>query len=228
MALPTINTYYVNEQKIGLYWKASPKSAIQKWNVYGCEYVSISFSGTNKGVMFPGNFTYLTTITNRDDPRTPGSVFLELVKADLSIDATDSPYNVTIRAVDANNVESPFEVNNVHAIPLQDSRFVDEAGWPVNQTYKNFEIDLWNTSGFDKDRYLNITSLMGRPAKQIKIDNLGTDPVWVKFNSFGSDPISVRQDQNYSFDLKRGELQIEKIYLHNPGGNATVRIFVAG
>ena len=43
MALPTINTFFVDRNKIGLYWKASPTSDIGKWNVYGTPAVTIDF-----------------------------------------------------------------------------------------------------------------------------------------------------------------------------------------
>ncbi len=49
MAVPEINTFSVNEQKIDLYWKASPKSAVKKWKVYGTPAVTIDFVPPEKG-----------------------------------------------------------------------------------------------------------------------------------------------------------------------------------
>ena len=54
------------------------------------------------------------------------------------------------------------------------------------------------------------------------------DNAWVRFNSINNDPISIRHGSPYPFDLKRGELYIKRIYIHNPSTNdITMRVFVA-
>ena len=58
MALPNINTYYVNREEIALYWKASPKSDIKKWNLYGSSTAPIDINDPTKGVDISG-FTLL-------------------------------------------------------------------------------------------------------------------------------------------------------------------------
>ena len=119
------------------------------------------------------------------------------------------------------------DVGDIHAVPFRDAYFVDEAGEPVNVVYKSFEFDLWPLVSWDPDRYINITSLLGRPAKQIKIDAVG-DNCWVRFNSLNNDPISIRYSSPYQFEARRGELRIDKLFIHNPSTNdITVRIWVA-
>ena len=229
MAIPNINTYAVDENNFILTWEASPKSTIAKWNLYGSPDVEVDFIPPNSGVVLPGNFALLREgIPNvSGNPLTPGSVMVTIPRSELSIDNFDPYYFIITSIEKVTGVESALEIDNIHACPIYDDYFVDEAGWPVNVVYKNWEVDLWPLSNWDVNRYLNVSSLLGRSARQIKIDSLGSD-IWVRFNSIGSDPISIRESTPYQFDLKRGELQINKIYLHNPTNNdATVRIFVA-
>jgi len=142
---------------------------------------------------------------------------------------SEAPYYFMITSVDGSNVESALEVDNLHGTPFRDGYVVDEAGQPANVVYKNFEFDMWPGTTWDIDRYLNIVSLMGRSAKEVKIDVIGTN-IWVRFNSFSSDPISIRESSPYHFMImRRGELIVNKIYFHNPTCcDATVRVFVAG
>jgi hypothetical protein len=228
--LPTINTYSVSDDKFGLYWKATPKSNIKGWNLYGSYEAQVDFIPPEKGLVLPNGFTKLRdNLPNHPNSMTPGSVYVEVTRSELGLSG-EAPYYFTITANEEVSpgtiVESSMEVPNVHAVPRNDAYFVDEAGWPCNVVYKNFEFDLWPLSGWDVDRYLDIVSLLGRPAREAKIDSVGAN-IWVKFNSLTSDPISIRHSDD-GFDLKRGELMIHKIYVHNPTVNdATVRIFVA-
>ncbi|MDB4330324.1 hypothetical protein N9948_01240 [bacterium] len=232
--LPIINTFFVDQDKIALYWKASPKSNIGKWNVYGTPAVSIDFMLPNKGAALDGGLTPANAfvllkegIANRDTPLTPGSVYVEFTRAELGI-APGDPFYFAITSVEKKtSTESALEVPNIHAVPYSDDYFVDEAGQPSNVVYKSFEFPIWPTSGWDVDRYLDIVSLLGRPAKQIKMDAVG-DNFWVRFNSFNSDSVSVRHSSE-GFELLRGELQVCRLWLHNPTTNdVTIRIFVAG
>jgi len=235
MTLPTINTYNVDKDTIGLYWKASPKSDIGKWNVYGTPEVTIDFIPPNKGVVLNGGinpanaFVLLnkgTGVANRDTALTPGSVYVEFTRADLGI-GPEAPFYFAITSIDKSGSESALEITNIHAVPASDGYFVDEAGQPMNVVYKSFEFDLWPLASWDLERGLDIVSLLGRPAKQIKIDAVG-DNFWIRFNSFTSDPISIRHSSQ-GFQLLRGELQISRFWIHNPTTNdVTVRIFVAG
>lgn len=235
MAVPTINTYSVNEENIQLYWKASPKSEVKKWNVYGSTGVTIDFIPPEKGVvlnggMFPENAFNLIRegIPNRDTELTPGSVYTLFTKEELGI-SEHAPYYFYIMPVgaDGNEIGVP-DPGNVQAVPFRDSHFVDNAGEPVNVVYKSFEVDLWPLIGWDENRYINVNSLLGRPANMIQMDAIGEN-CWVRFNSINNDPISVRENSPYKFDLNRGGLKIEKIYVHNPTtGDVTLRIWVAG
>ncbi len=228
MSLPNINTFSVDEQNIELFWRASPASNIRKWNLYGAPSVLVDFIPPNKGVVLPGLFTKLIEgITNHENPITPGSVYIKISRSLMGVAPYD-PYYFLITSVDINGVESALEVSNLHSVPWADDYYVDEAGQPVNVVYKNFEFDLWPLSGWDPDRFLDINSLLGRSAKEVKVDSVGAN-IWIKINSMGSDPISIRESLQHDFYLIRGELLVERIYFHNPTTNdATVRVFVAG
>jgi len=234
MAVPTINTFSVDKDQIQLFWKANPKSAVKKWNVYGTPNVTIDFVPPAKGVVLNGGATPANafvrigdSIPNRDTYLTPGSVLASFTRADLGIAASD-PFYFTIMPVDQNGAEiGTMNVADIHAVPFRDAYFVDEAGEPINVVYKSFEFSLWPLVGWDINRYLDITTLLGRPAKQIKIDAVG-DNCWVRFNSINNDPISIRYTSPYQFEARRGELKIDKLYIHNPSTNdITVRIWVA-
>ena len=233
MAVPTINTFSVDANNIQLYWKASPKSNIKKWNVYGSPGVTIDFIPPEKGVVLGGGaypqnaFTLLKGgVPNRDTPLTPGSVLESFSRSELGISG-ESPYYFTIMPVDENGVEiGTMDPGSIHAVPFRDAYFVDEAGQPINMVYKSFEFDLWPLVGWDPDRYLDITSLLGRPAKNIKIDAVG-DNCWIRFNSLSNDPISIRYSSQFQYDIGDRGLRIDKIYIHNPTTNdITVRIWV--
>jgi len=228
MSLPTINTFSLDEQSIELFWKASPKSDIRKWNLYASSEVLIDFTPPNKGVVLPGTFVkVIDGISNIDTPVTPGSVYIKVARSLLSV-ASHDPCYFLITSVDKNGLESAMDVHNIHAVPWADDYYVDEAGQPVNVVYKNFEFDLWPSSGWDPDRCLDILSLLGRTAKEIKVDVVGAN-VWIKLNSMGNDPISIRESLEHDFYLIRGEMLVDKIYVNNPTTNdATMRIFVAG
>jgi len=237
MAIPTINTFEVSETKIQLYWKASPKSNVKKWNVYGSPGVTLDFVPPNKGVvlnggLYPENEFKLLDggkgIPNRDTPLTPGSVLASFTREELGLTGSVDPYYFYIMPVDAegNEIGTP-EISNIHAVPFRDAYFVDEAGEPVNVVYKSFEIELWPLVGWDPDRYIDIESLLGRPAKNITIDAVG-DNAWVRFNSLNSDPVSIRYSSPYQFSTLSRGLRVDKIYLHNPSTNdITLRIWVS-
>lgn len=227
MALPTIKTFRITEETFCLFWEANPKSNIKSWNLYGSSQVIVDFIPPNKGVVLPGGFVKIDSVLNRDTPNTPGNAYIEIPRTKLGIGPYE-PYHFLITSIDRNNIESAMEVSNIHYAPLYDDHYVDEAGFPVNVIYRNFEFDLWPLSMWDADRYLDITSLLGRPARQVIIDSVGAD-IWVKFDSLAHDPISIRYSSPHVFELRRGELKVHKIYVHNPTSNdATVRIFVAG
>jgi len=237
MAVPTVNTFSVDEEKIQLYWKASPKSAVKKWNVYGSPGVTVDFIPPEKGVvlnggMYPQNAFLLLDggegIPNRDTPLTPGSVLATFSREELGLTGGVDPYYFYVMPVDEFGAEiGTPDVGDIHAVPYRDAYFVDEAGEPINVVYKSFEVDLWPLIAWDPDRYIDITSLLGRPAKQIKIDAVGEN-AWVRFNSINNDAISIRYSSPYQFEARRGELKIDKIYVHNPStGDITLRIWVA-
>lgn len=238
MVYPVINTYYVNEQKLSIYWEASPKPpTVQKWNLYGASSLVVDFIPPNKGVVLPGNFTKIkSNIPNSASYQTPGSILIQFTREELGIGEEDT-YYFMITPVDQNGVEGPLDLANLHAVPLSDTYFVDEAGQPFNVTYRSFEIDLPPTAGWDSERKLDIVNILGRPAKQIRLESYPdgasgyTGHAFVKLNSINNDYISVRHDEpnpNY-FELLRGGLLIYSIYLHNPSTTTTnLKIFFAG
>jgi len=166
------------------------------------------------------------SIPNRDTPMTPGSVLATYSREELGATGRD-PFYFYIMPVDESGAEiGTPDVSNIHAVPFRDAYFVDEAGQPINVVYKSFEFDLWPLVGWDVNRCLDIVSLLGRPAKNIKIDAVG-DNAWVRFNSLANDPISVRYSSQFQYDAGDRGLMIEKIYIHNPSVNdITVRIWV--
>lgn len=235
MAIPTINTFSVDENRIQLYWQASPKSNVKKWNVYGSPGVTVDFIPPEKGAVLGGGaypenaFVLLDSgkgVANRDTALTPGSVLASFTREELGISG-ESPYYFTIMPVDADGNEiGTMNASNIHAVPFRDAYFVDEAGQPINMVYKSFEFDLWPLVDWDPERYLNVTSLLGRPAKNIKIDAVG-DNCWVRFNSLANDAISIRYSSTFQYDACERGLRIDKIYIHNPSVNdITVRIWV--
>lgn len=235
MAVPVINSYSVNELNIQLYWRASPKSDVKKWNVYGSPMVTIDFIPPEKGVVlnggaFPENAFKLIRkgVPNRDTPLTPGSTHELFTRAELGIGPKD-PYHFYIMPVDKDGLEIGLpDKNTIQAIPFRDTYIVDGSGEPVNVVYKSFEVDLWPLIGWDEDRCLDINSLLGRPANLVKMDSVGEN-CWVRFNSINSDPISVRESSPFNFDMNRGGLKIEKIFVHNPTtSDVTLRIWISG
>jgi len=236
MTYPTINTYYVNESIISIYWKIDPKVPV-RWNLYGASSISLDFTPPSKGVVLPGAFTLIQEkIANVPSYQTPGSILIQFTRTELGIGPEDT-YYFLIAPVDANNVVSPLDVNNLHSVPLADTYFVDEAGQPANVVYRSFEFIIPTTGGWDADRKLDIVNLLGRPAKQIKIDSasLGVSGYngyfFVKLNGVNSDYISVRHEAEnpWPFELLRGGMVTYSIYFHNPGSEtANVRLFIAG
>ena len=227
MALPNINTYYVNNDEIALYWKASPKSSIKKWNVYGSPTAPINLNDPIKGVDI-SSFTLIREgLANRDVELTPGSVYTVFSRSDLGVSDSDT-YYFLITSVDGSGNESSMETDKLHGVPLADDYFVDEAGQPVNVVYKNFEFTLDETAGWDSDRFLNMISLLGRPAKQLRIQANGTGTVQLRINSFNSDPITISSSDAIPFKLDRGELQFRKLWFNKTDSNSiSLRIFVA-
>jgi len=137
MAVPNINTFSVDENKIQLYWKASPKSNVKKWNIYGSPGVTIDFIPPEKGAVLGGGaypqnaFTLLATgagIANRDTAMTPGSVLASFTRSELGISA-EAPYYFIIMPVDSEGNEiGTMDPGTIHAVPFRDAYFVDEAG----------------------------------------------------------------------------------------------------
>lgn len=229
MSLPAIKTYSVDTQGIHLYWKATPKSDIKYWNVYGAKNVPIDMN-TAKGVDISGFTLIKSGIANYPDPLTPNSVYAKFTREELDIAPEDS-YYFLISSVNTSDVESSLERENLHAVPSQDDYFVDEAGEPVNVVYKNFEFSLSQTVGWDADRYLDMVTLLGRPAKQIRILMPSGTSTLIRINSFNNDVITLTSAENASipFALTRGEIQFMKIWFHNPNsGASSLKIFVAG
>jgi len=233
MSLPTINTYSVDENKICLTWEAVERTNIFSWNIYMSPTVSVDFNPPNMGVILPGAFTkVLGGIANIDHPMTPNSVYIELKRDFLGLDTYDACYFL-ITSVDKNGVESPLDIENLHAAPFEDDRFVDEAGWPVNVVYKNFSFSMDCCIPFNKNAFLDITSLLGRPARQVKISALDSS-IQIRMNAFNNDTITINPPisgyfSGYEFNLIRGEMQIERIYVANTSIETTnVQIYVAG
>lgn len=238
MAYPVINTYYVNEDKISIYWEASPKPpTVQKWNLYGAPSLTVDFTLPNKGVVLPGSFTLIKeNIPNHQSYQTPNSILVQLSRTELGIGSEDT-YYFMITPIDELGVEGPLELSNLHAVPLSDTYFVDEAGQPFNVTYRSFEVTLPLTAGWDPDRKLDIVNILGRPAKQLRLESYPngssgyTGYSFVKLNSINNDYISVRHDEpnpNY-FELLRGGLLVYTLYFHNPGlVPANLKVFFAG
>lgn len=228
MALPNINTYLVDNKKIGLIWKASPKTDIRKWNLYGSSTVPISMVLPAKGVDL-SSFTLVEKgIANRDTYLTPGSVYFTVSREDLGIDAEESFY-FYITSVDKDGVESVPEISNLHAVPFGDDHYADEAGQPVNLQYKSFEFDLGQTPDWDIDRYLDIVALLGRPGNMLRMEVVGAGDVQISLNAYNSDSFTVIQDANIPFILSRGELLIKKIWFHkSTPGSTLVKIFITG
>ena len=226
MALPNINTYYVNEEEIALYWKASPKSDIKQWKVYGSATAPININDPAKGVDLSG-FTAIdgAIIANRDVELTPGSVFVKFSRDDLGIGPQDT-YYFLITSIDKNDVESAQEKDNLHAVPLADDYYVDEAGQPTNIVYKSFEFNIAATSTFDQDRYLNMINLLGRAAKEVHMKCDSGTSFKVRVNSFNSDDITILATDR-PFILERGGLEITKLYISSDGSASDVRIFVS-
>lgn len=238
MAYPVINTYYVNEQTISIYWEASPKApTVQKWNLYGASSLTIDFTAPNNGVVLPGSFTLIKeNIPNYPSSQTPNSILIQLTRDELGIGPEDT-YYFLITPIDSSNVEGALDLNNLHAVPLSDTYFVDEAGQPFNVSYRSLEFVLPPTAGWDVNRKLDLVNILGRPAKQLRLESFTdglsgyTGYAYVKLNSFNNDYISVRHDEpnpNY-FELLRGGLIVYSIYFHNPGiVPANLKVFFAG
>lgn len=235
MALPELNTFDVNEYNIQLYWKASPKSNIKRWRIYGAKGLEINFTAPNKGIDLTGStdpdkvFTRIgDDVPNSEIALTPGSCAVSFKRSLLGIDERD-PYYFIITSVDGEGVESEISKDDIHAVPFRDAYFVDESGEPVNVVYKNFEFVLPPTGiDWDQDISIDILKVMGRNAKQITMDAVG-DEFFVKFNSIKNDRMSIRSSVPYNMSFIRGALKIEKIFISNPGStDVTVRLFVAG
>jgi hypothetical protein len=226
MTLPTILTYSVNSQEIILCWKATPKSDIKSWKVYGSTSAPISIN-TAKGVDISGFTLIKSDIPNQESPQAAGNVLVSFSRSDLGIQPEDTFYFL-LRSVDHGDNQSTLSKNDIHAVPAGDSYFVDEAGEPSNIVYKNFEFSMSKTTNWDSDRYLDLVSLLGRPAKQLRIVSKGSD-IQIKINSFNSDSITVDSSIEYPFFLARGELQIKKIWFNKITEDSTsIRLFVAG
>lgn len=226
MTFPFIKTYTVNPKEIALCWKASPKSSIRMWNLYGSSVVPISINDS-KGVDISGFNLIRENIPNAESSVSPGSVFISLTREELELNPEDSFYFV-ITSIDENGVESVLDKKYLHAVPSDDDYFVDEAGEPTNIVYKNFEFTMVATEDWDSDRFLDMVSLLGRNAKQLRIVSKNSD-IQIKINSFTGDAITIDASEEYPYILSRGELQIKKVWFHKSGeGSTAVRMFVAG
>lgn len=228
MAIPKICTYHVNTDEIALNWKASPKSSIKKWNLYGSPSAPINMADPHKGVDISGFNLIVSGIANVDCPLTPGSVFVRLNRvSDLGI-GEDDPYYFIITSIDSDGLESDLSKNDLHAVPLADDYFVDEAGEPVNVVYKSFEFSLAQTSSWDIDRHLDIVALLGRPAKLLQIKQADSGSFQIRLNSFNNDKMTINLADTNPLDLDRGEMKINKIWFHRiDSGSINIRIIVA-
>jgi hypothetical protein len=228
MSLPKISTYHVNTKEIALSWHASPKSSIKKWNLYGSPSAPINMADPHKGVDISGFTVIVDGIANVDTPLTPGSVFIKLDRvADLEIGEED-PYYFILTSIDASGNESVISKEGLHAVPLADDYFVDEAGDPVNVVYKSFEFTLNQTTNWDSDRYLDVVALLGRPAKLMQIKQGEENSFQIRLNSFNNDSLTIELDDVNPLDLDRGEMKITKIWFHKQeAGSAKIRMIVA-
>lgn len=242
MAYPVINTYYVNEHTVSIYWEAKPKAPeVQRWNLYGASSLVVDFTPPNKGIVLPGNFTLLKrNVPNSASSQTPNSILTQFSRTDLGIGEEDT-YYFLITPVYADGSEGALDLANLHAVPLSDTYFVDEAGQPFNVTYRSFEVTLPPTAGWDIDRKLDIVNILGRPAKQMRLESYAGNATGsivdyrgyalAKLNSFNNDYLSIRHDEDCPnfVELLRGGLLVYSIYLHNPGTEtANLKIFFAG
>lgn len=226
MALPKINVYEVNEQFIRLTWAANPDSSIVSWNLYAAPSVDVTFIAPAQGVVLPGSFTLVQAgISNRSHPMTPGSVLASFTRAQLGL-TTYAPCYFLLKAVDKVTGEGSFEVSNLKGVPFESDYFVDEAGWPVSLTYKNFQFTVSAGYAFDAAAYLDIINLLGRPAREIKISVVSGTSVDFKMDSVTSDTITVYP--GHDFNLIRNELQVERVFFANSSAGATVlQVYVA-
>lgn len=228
MSIPKICTYHVNTEEIALTWKASPKSSIKKWNLYGASSVPVNMADPHKGIDITGFSLVASGVANVDCPLTPGSVFVRLNRVDdLSIGEED-PYYFILTSIDATGSESVISKTDLHAVPLADDYYVDEAGEAVNVVYKSFEFSMPQTSDWDSDRYLDIIALLGRPAKLLQIKQGGEASFQIRLNSYRNDTLTVNLGDTNPLDLDRGEMKITKIWFHkSSSGSTSVRLIVA-
>jgi hypothetical protein len=229
MALPNINTFFVDEKEIGLFWKASPKTNILKWNLYGSPTADINLNDPVKGVVFTDFELVAEGIPNSDTQLTPGSVYYKLTREDLGI-AEKDPYYFYITSVDSEGTESALEKDNLHAVPYKDDHYVDETA-PVNLHYKSFEFTLTavDDAAGDIDRFLNIVSLMGRPAKMLRIQVVSGPSITMRINSFMSDAITIDGSDPIPFTLHRTEVILKKLWISKSvAGDSVVKLYVAG
>lgn len=233
MSLPSVNTFIVSEKEIGLIWKASPKSNIRKWNLYGVKDLTIDLEDPVKGIDLSSFNLIRSGIPNRDTYNTPNSVYVNIKREDLGIEARDT-YYFMITSVDKNGDESDPEVLNVHAVPYGDDRFVDETA-PVNLQYKNLEFDLEATFDWDIDRMIFIDSILGRVAKMIRIQVIVENPdvdtaeIAVRFNSFTSDNVTISSSDKVPFILSRTEIMLKRIWFSKLDGTACkLRVYISG
>jgi hypothetical protein len=226
MTLPTILTYAVNPKEIVLCWKASPKSDIRQWNLYGSSSVTIDMN-TAKGVDLSSFNLIKGNITNYPSTQAAGNVLVTLSREDLNILPEDNFY-FAITSIDKDGHESAVNKNKLHAVPADDDYFVDEAGQPTNIVYKNFEFNMSKTEDWDSDRFLDMISLLGRPAKQLRIVSKDSN-IQIRVNSITSDLITIDSEIEFPFSLARGELQFKKVWFNKTTeGSTLIRMFVAG
>jgi hypothetical protein len=228
MSLPKINTYHVNEKEIALTWKASPKSSIKKWNLYGATSIPINMDAPHKGVDISGFTLVAGGLANVDCSLTPGSVFVVLNRInDLNIGEED-PYYFILTSVDAQGNESILSKYDLHAVPLADDYFVDEAGEPANVVYKSFEFTLTQFSEWDIDRNLDIIALLGRPGKLMQVKQGDDSSFEIRLNSFKNDTITINLKDTVPLNLDRGEMKITKIWFRKPtSGSTSIRLIIA-
>lgn len=203
MALPNINVYSVDAERIILNWKAKDYDTVVSYNLYACD----TYDGTYTLVM--GN------VPNHADPFTPGSVMVNLSREQLSI-GPDEPYFFKITSIAPNGDESDVEDSDFVSVDALDDIYKERLTDNYNPVYKSIQVTI-----SEEDQFVDVERILGRKANFAIITP--TADITVKFNSAKNDEVSIYQDIATQFD--RQALVISSIYLN---GTGDVEIFVSG
>jgi hypothetical protein len=208
ITIPEINVWDVTSQNIGLTWSMSNRSDTQYYNLYGCA----TYNGVYALVQ--------SNIPNVADPRTPGSVYVNVVRSAAGI-ATDQPYYFKITAVDFSGSESAVAASNFVSVDPHDvyrAREQDDR----NPVYKSLTLAV--PTGMT-NMFVDVKRILGREADYIKIT---TDQnISVKFNSSTNDAVPV--DSTSPFIILQWTLVVTSIYVTNSSGStANITILVTG